>query len=136
MKVELLTLCDYAVAVPGGKLTIVGTFDRLTPLKLPFQQPSFFLVGKFRFDASEVGEKRVKFVFADPDGKEIGALPEVRVPVAIRDEEYTAAMQVVLRINGLPIAQTGDHSVMLQIDGNTEATLLLTIQAARPKPTP
>ena len=26
MKPELFTLCDYAVAVPGGKLTIVGTF--------------------------------------------------------------------------------------------------------------
>jgi len=134
VKVELLTLCDYAVAVPGGKLTIVGTFDRLTPPKLPFQQPSFFLVGKFRFEASEVGEKRLKFVFTDPDGREIGALPEVKVPVAIRDEEYTAAMQVVLCINGLPLAQAGDHSVMVQIDGKTEASLLLTIQLARPKP--
>jgi len=134
MKVELLTLCDYAVAVPGGKLTIVGTFDRLTPPKVPFQQPSFYLVGKIRFDATEVGEKRIKFVFTDPDNKEIGALPEVKVPVAIRDEEYTAAMQVVLRINGLPINQAGDHSVMLQIDGVTEATLQLTIQVGPPKP--
>lgn len=135
MKVELLTLCDYAVAVPGGKLTIVGTFDRLTPPKLPFQQPSFFLVGKIRFDASEVGEKRLKFAFTDPDGKEIGALPEVKVPVAIRDEEYTAAMQLVLRINGLPITQAGDHAVVVQIDGNTEATLLLTIQVPPSPPT-
>lgn len=134
MKVELLTLCDYAVAVPGGKLTIVGTFDRLTPPKLPFQQPSFFLVGKIRFDATEVGEKRLKFIFTDPDGKEIGALPEVKVPVAIRDEEYTAAMQLVLRINGLPITQVGDHAVVVQIDGNTEATLLLTIQLAPGQP--
>jgi len=128
MKVELLTLADYAVVVPGGKLTIVGTFDRLALPKLPFQQPSFFLVGKFRFDATEVGEKRVKFVFTDPDAKEIAALPEVTVPVAIRDEEYTAAMQVVLRINGLPLAQAGDHSVAVLIDGRTEATITLTIQ--------
>lgn len=132
MKVELLTLCDYAVAVPGGKLTIVGTFDRLQPPALPFQQPSFFLVGKFRFDASEVGEKRLRFVFSDPDGKEIGALPEVKVPVAIRDEEYTAAMQVVLRINGLPLTQIGEHAVNVQIDGRTEATTSLTVQVVKP----
>jgi hypothetical protein len=131
VKIELLTLADYAVAVPGGKLTIVGTFDRLMLPKLPFQQPSFFLVGKFRFDAAEVGEKRLKFVFSDPDGKEIGALPEVKVPVAIRDEEYTAAMQVVLRINGLPLTQAGDHSVTVLIDDRTEATITLTIQVHR-----
>ena len=28
MKVEILTVCDYAVSAPGGKLTLVGTFDR------------------------------------------------------------------------------------------------------------
>lgn len=133
MKVELLTLADYAVVVPGGKLTIVGTFDRLAVPQLPFQQPSFYLVGKFRFDAAEAGERRVKFVFTDPDGKEIGALPEVKVPVAIRDEEYTAAMQVVLRINGLPLTQTGDHSVNVLIDGRTEATISLVIQVEKPK---
>ena len=133
MKVELFTLADYAVAVPGGKLTIVGTFDRLSPPQLPFQQPAFYLVGKLRFDATEVGEKRVKFTISNPDGKMIGALPEVRVPVAMRDDEYTTAMQVVLRINGLPLAEAGDHSINLLIDDKTEATLLLTIKVA-PKP--
>lgn len=133
MKIELLTLCDYAVAVPGGKLTIVGTFDRLAVPKLPYQQPSFYLVTKVRFDLTEAGEKRLKFVFADPDGKEIGALPEVKVPVKLREEDYTAAMQAVLRINGLPLSQAGDHSVHLLLDDKIEATALLTIQLAQPK---
>jgi hypothetical protein len=133
VKPELFTLCDYAVAVPGGKLTIVGTFDRLIVPKLPHQQPSFYLVAKCRFDSTEVGEKSLKFTFADPDGKEIGALPELKVPVAMREEDYTAAMQVVLRINGLPLAQAGDHSVHLMIDGRVEATASLTIQLAKPK---
>lgn len=131
MKVELFTLADYAVAVPGGKLTIVGTFDRLTPPQLPFQQPAFFLVGKVRFDATEAGEKRVKFTISNPDGKMIGALPEVKVPVAMRDDEYTAAMQLVLQINGLPLAEQGDHSINLLVDDRIEATLLLTIKVAR-----
>ena len=130
MKVELFTLADYAVAVPGGKLTIVGTFDRLSPPQLPFQQPAFFLVGKLRFDATEVGEKRVKFAVSNPDGKLIGALPEVKVPVAMRDDEYTAAMQVVLQINGLPLSEQGDHSIALLIDDRVEATLMLTIKIA------
>jgi len=34
------------------------------------------------------------------DGKEIGALPELKVPVALREEDYTTAMQAVLCING------------------------------------
>lgn len=128
MKVELLTLCDYAVAVPGGKLTIVGTFDRLAVPKLPYQQPSCYLVAKVRFASNEDGEKRLKFTFTDPDGKEIAALPEVKIPVKMRDDEYTAAMQAVLRINGLPVAQAGDHTVHLLIDGHEEASALLAIQ--------
>jgi hypothetical protein len=133
VKVEVLTLCDYAVAVPGGKLTIVGTFDRLAVPKLPHQQPSFYLVAKVRFDITEAGEKRLQFTFTDPDGKQIAALPEMKVPVKLREEDYTAAMQVVLRINGLPLAQTGDHSVNLVIDGQREASVSLTIQVAQPK---
>jgi len=132
MKVELFTLADYAVAVPGGKLTIVGTFDRLTPPKLPYQQPPFYLVGKLRFDATETGEKRIKFTISNPDGKMIGALPEVKVPVALRGDDYTASMQVVLAINGLPLTEAGDHSINLLIDDKTEATLLLTIKVAAP----
>jgi len=133
VKVEILTLCDYAVAVPGGKLTIVGTFDRLVVPKLPHQQPSFFIVAKCRFDSTEVGEKRVKFTFTDPDGRQVGALPELKVPVAMREEDYTTAMQAVLCINGLPLTQTGDHSINLMIDGKQEATVSLTIQVAKPK---
>lgn len=128
MKVELLTLCDYAVAVPGGKLTIVGTFDRLFATQFPFQQPPFYLVGKFRFDASEVGEKRLRFSVSDPDGREIGALPELKVPVRMREDEYTTAMQVVLRINGLPLAQEGEHSVIFAVDGRIESSLPLSIK--------
>jgi hypothetical protein len=131
MKVELFTLADYAVAVPGGKLTIVGTFDRLSPPQLPYQQPAFYLVGKLRFDAAEVGERRVQFTISNPDGKMIGALPEVKVPVALRGDDYTATMQVVLAINGLPLAEEGDHSINLLIDGRPEATLMLTIKVAR-----
>ncbi len=130
MKVELFTLADYAVAVPGGKLTIVGTFDRLTPPQLPFQQPAFYLVGKLRFDATEVGERHIKFTISNPDGKMIGALPEVKVPVTLRGDDYTAAMQLVLQINGLPLAEQGDHSINLLIDDKIEATLLLTIKLA------
>ena len=67
------------------------------------------------------------------NGKEIGALPELKVPVALREEDYTAAMQAVLRINGLPLTQTGDHSINLLIDGTLEATVSLRIQLPRPK---
>lgn len=133
MKVEFLTLCDYAVAVPGGKLTIVGTFDRLAVPVLPHQQPSFYLVAKVRFDITEAGEKRLQFTFTDPDGKQIGALPEMKVPVKLREEDYTAAMQVVFRIAGLPLAQAGDHSVNLLIDGKPETSVSLAIQLAKPK---
>lgn len=115
-------------------MTIVGTFDRLSPPKLPFQHPGFFLVGKFRFDVTEVGEKRIKFTVTDPDGREFAALPEMKVPVAMREDEYTTGMQVVFRINGLPLTQAGDHSVNLLIDGRIEAVLLLSIKPPKPNP--
>lgn len=133
MKVELLTLCDYAVAVPGGKLTIVGTFDRLNVPKLPHQQAAFYLVAKVRFDLTEAGEKRLQFTFTDPDGKQIGTLPEMKVPVKLREEDYTAAMQAVFRIAGLPLAQSGDHSVNLLIDDTPVTSISLAIQLAKPK---
>src|ERR1700712_4109961 len=68
MKVEIFTLCDAATADSGGKLNILGSFDRINANAVPVTHPLCALAIKMRFERLEEGEKRIGISFVDSDG--------------------------------------------------------------------
>ena len=60
MKVEIFTLCDAATADAGGKLNILGSFDRIHAASVPVTHPLCALAIKLRFERLEEGQKRVR----------------------------------------------------------------------------
>ena len=50
MKVELYVLCDAATADAGGKLNILGVFDRLNAREAPVTHPLCALAVRLRFE--------------------------------------------------------------------------------------
>ena len=71
MKVEIFTLCDAATADSGGKLNILGSFDRLNANTTPVTHPLCALAIKLRFERLEEGQKRISISFVDSDGKAV-----------------------------------------------------------------
>jgi hypothetical protein len=63
MKVELFALCDAATADAGGKLNILGVFDRLNAREAPVTHPLCALAVRLRFERLEEGQKRVRVSF-------------------------------------------------------------------------
>ncbi|MGC2353423.1 MAG: hypothetical protein WA496_08510, partial [Candidatus Udaeobacter sp.] len=63
MKVEIFTLCDAATVDAGGKLSILGSFDRLNAREVPVIHPQCSLAIKLRFERVEEGKKRFRISF-------------------------------------------------------------------------
>ena len=68
MKVEVFVLCDAATIDAGGKLNILGIFDRIHAKEAPASHPLCSLAIRLRFERIEEGPKRVRVSFVNADG--------------------------------------------------------------------
>jgi hypothetical protein len=74
MQVKIATLADYTSVSEGGKLNILGIFSILWAANVPVVHPQMQLVLQLEFDPSEAGERDIKVVLVDEDGREILSL--------------------------------------------------------------
>src|ERR1035438_6321578 len=98
MKVELFTLCDAATVDSGGKLNILGCFDRINALQAPIVHPLCALALKCRFERVEEGQKRIRISVIDTDGRLIMPTLDAQIQIHIGPDSSTATAQLVLII--------------------------------------
>lgn len=129
MRVELFALCDFAQDV-HGKLTVVGAFDTIVAPQVPVTHPFMCLAGRFRFQAHELGEHRVRIEFLDPRGRGfIQAMEQTLHFSELVDD--TGALSLVLQLQSCPFKEWGKHLVRLFLDGQEAATLPLYLRKPR-----
>src|ERR1043166_6451007 len=121
MKIELLTLADFA-ADYGGKLSIIGIFDTIFARQMPAVHPHCCLAVKMRFDREEEGEKRIRLLICDDDGKL--ALPAMEIPINVTMPPGVESntIQIVANIAGMKIESFGEYSIDLELDGRHEGS--------------
>jgi hypothetical protein len=123
MKVEVLALCDHALDY-GGKLIIIGIFDTIAARQLPAVHPHCAIAARLRFEKIEEGEKHVRIVFSDADGKPIlGQGIEMTFNVEMPDEMYSATIQVMGNINNLKFDDYGEYAIDLAVNSRHEASI-------------
>ncbi len=128
MKVEIFTLCDAATADAGGKLNILGSFDRLHAASVPVTHPLCALAMKLRFEKLEEGQKRVRISFMDSDGTAVMPTLDAATQVSFPPEEHSVTACLVLQIQQLKLPNYGEYSIDLAIDGRIEATVPLFVR--------
>ena len=131
MKVEIFTLCDAATADAGGKLNILGSFDRIHAASVPVTHPLCALAIKLRFERLEEGQKRVRISFMDADGQAVMPTLDANTQVMFPPGEHTVTACLVLQIQQLKLPNYGEYSIDLGIDGRQEASIPLFV---RPSP--
>ena len=121
MRIELLTLADFA-ADYGGKLSVVGIFDSIFARQMPAVHPHCCLAVKMRFDKEEAGQKRLRLLICDDDGKLV--LPAMEVPITVNMPPGVESntIQVVANIAGMKIESFGEYSIDLELDGRHEGS--------------
>jgi len=135
MKVEILTLCDYAnTDIASGKLHIIGSFDHMFSSQEPIIHLNCAVAAKLRFERGEEGQKRFSFTFIDADGHPV--LPNMNVPLNVQfpPNEPTTIVPLSVIIQQIRLPHFGEYSIGVAIDGRVEASVPLYVRQVQLPP--
>jgi len=127
MRVEIFTLCDAATVDAGGKLNILGSFDRLQAKETPVMHPQCALAIKLRFERVEEGEKRIRITFIDSDGASVMPTLNATTQVRFGPNDSTATASLALVIQQLKLPKFAEYSIDLAVDDRHEASIPLLV---------
>ena len=125
-------ICDSANE-SGGKINVLGVgWEIIHAAEVPVTHPQLFVVAKFRFHTTEVGQKRVELRLIDADGGDI--LPAVRVQLNVPPPATgtTTSVNLVMGLNNLTLPKFGEYSVHINIDGEERVRLPFTLANSKP----
>lgn len=116
MQIEILTFCDNAQSY-GGKLIIVGTFNRIASKNFPFRYPTFSIVGRFSFESSESGTKNFSISLRNQKGED--ALPPMKIEnqnIVVEDGKV-GLFDVNSQLNQVEFKEPGVYLATLESEG-------------------
>jgi len=128
MKVEIFTLCDAATTDAGGKLNILGSFDRLMAKEAPVTHPQCALAIKLRYERIEEGQKRIRISLVDSDGKSVMPTLDASTQVQFPPDEPSVTSCLVLVLQQLKFPKFGEYSIDLAVDDRHEASIPLFVR--------
>lgn len=128
MKVEIFTLCDAATTDAGGKLNILGSFDRLMAKEAPVTHPQCALAIKLRYERLEEGQKRIRISFIDSDGTSVMPTLDAPTQVQFPPNEPSVTSCLVLVLQQLKFPKFGEYSIDLAVDDRHEAAIPLFVR--------
>lgn len=128
MKVEIFTLCDAATTDAGGKLNILGSFDRLMAKEAPVTHPQCALAIKLRYERLEEGQKRIRISFIDSDGTSVMPTLDTATQVQFPPNEPSVTSCLVLVLQQLKLPKFGEYSIDLAVDDRQEASIPLFVR--------
>lgn len=128
MEVTIAVLCDYANTSQDGKLNILGVFQQINALVIPFQIPQMYIVVSTTAAPTEHSQEfPFELLIWNEDGEEILSIQQpLQFPPATYPGERVINNQII-GLAGLPLATAGDYSVIVRIGGREERTISLRV---------
>lgn len=126
MDVEIFALCDAATEA-GGKLNILGAFDRINARQFPAVHQHCAVTVRMRFDRIEEGEHQVRLNFVDADGKSIMPPLDGKLGIQFPGDVQSVCANMILNMNGLKFEKPGQYSIDLAVNGRHEKSLPVNI---------
>ena len=130
MHIEIFTLCEFAEQSKLGNFSIKNTRDSWFIHKVPAELDHCFIALRVRFSSEEAGEHIAKLNVIDPDGKVILSA-DGKSPFQVSSYEDSGTLNLVFRLEKIPFASFGRHSVVISINGNKLCDLPLHVRKAR-----
>lgn len=118
MNIEIASICDAATANGvGGRLNILGAFDRAFPPKFPFIIPQCSAAFRIRYQRAEAGVHKIALSIEDVCGHPIVPPMESNIPLEPVAQGFdTAAVNLVLNMQRLQIQRPDKYIVRLMVD--------------------
>lgn len=130
MKVTLAAVADYASIAEGGKLNVMGVFDRITAHAFPVRHPFMAFAFRIYFAPEESGKPfRLEVALEDAGGREgIKFQGDARAPDV--DMVHGGQGNNVLAIRDLVFEEAGTYSIHVRVDDETLATVPIVVSSA------
>lgn len=117
MKVDFCVMADAANTTPGGKLNVLGAFDRIGVKSLPAVHKQMALVLRLRVEYADGGaEHEVRLALENPDGKKLVDL-EGSTRVGEVEPGAFAHKNQVFNLRDLRFEEEGVHRFRVWVDG-------------------
>ena len=118
MNIEIAAICDAATANGiGGRLNILGAFDRVFPAQFPFVIPQCAAAFRIRYQRAETGTHKLALSIEDVCGHPIVPVMESNIPFEpVATGLDTAAINLVLNMQRLQITRPDKYIVRLIVD--------------------
>jgi len=137
MEVSILLLADYANVEQGGKINVMGIFDRINAPQFPVRHPSMYLVAKLNSELGETSQERqITIKLIDEDGKDIAMLLQQTVNVPPGHEGTRPEFRFIMEMRDIVFPQPGTYSFVVLVDNDHKKDLPLTVAQGRPGQTP
>ena len=122
LRIEMFTLCE-GVVEQNGRLSLVGTYDALTPPCLPSVIPQMTVLLRLRFWPGEGAAHQVRLAVIDPDGKAVGAPAEAMIQLNFAEEDRAANYNLIVHIQALTFEEPGDYTIDFHLNEALEGRL-------------
>ena len=130
MHIEIFTVCEFAEQSKRGNFSIKNTRDTWLVHKVPAELDQSYIALRVRFSNEEAGEHVVKLRVVDPDGRIIFST-DGSSPFQISSYEDSGTLNLVFRLEKIPVTTFGRHSVVMSINGNELGDLPLHVRKTR-----
>ncbi len=127
MKIELFCLCDAATE-NGGKLNILGAFDRVWSKEAPVVISHCAVTARVRFSRIEAGQHRLRVTFADEDGSLVIPALESVIDLRFNGQELSVPINLIILLPQLKLPRFGDYTIDLALDANHLGSLPLVVR--------
>ena len=133
MNIQVAVLCDAATD-DNGKLNLLGAFDTIYAAQLPAVHPQCAVALRVTFISGDEGERKLRLNFVNADGHSIMLPIDIPVAVALPDDAHFVTRNFIVNIQQLKFAEAGLYSVDVRIDGQSEATIPLSVKNLPARP--
>ena len=117
MEVPFAVLADSANIAEGGKLNILGIFDRISAPNFPTLHPHMQLVVSFVAEQVEVGQQKpVEIRLTDADGTAMGSITGTLVVPPPRERGYPIRINQIFPLSGLVFMRPGDYQFNILVN--------------------
>jgi hypothetical protein len=126
-------ICDSANE-SGGKINVLGLgWEVIHTAETPYTHPQLYVVAKFQFHTTEVGEKNVELRMIDADGGDILPVVRAQLNVPTPSTGTTTSVNLVMGLNGLKLPTFGQYSAHININGEERVRLPFRLASSQSK---
>jgi hypothetical protein len=134
MNIQVAVLCDAATD-DNGKLNLLGAFDTICAPQLPVMHPQCAVALRVTFGTGDEGKHSLQLNFMDADGRSIMPnFPSIQVEVVLPEDIHFVTRNFIVGFQQLKFNDIGLYSVDVRIDGQSVASIPLSVRSLPPRP--